>query len=407
MSRARTRASAAGSRAVKPSPESAPLEKDRKAKGKHGHGTTTQLPSGRVRWQVLVTLPNGEKERRGGTVDSEKEARQSIARALVQAEEGDLPPSHKLTLSRWLEHWQKVHAPSIAPRTRELYAHYVRKHILPSLGELKLTAVSEVKVRAFYADLYETAKLANSTRRHIHNVLHMALKQAKQDRLVRTNVTDEVKPTYEREEKRSRKLKAFTPEEAALFYPLARADRSGLVLAFMLCTGLRRGEALGLQWERVNLETGRCDIEEGLSILDNKPQAGTLKTERSRRVITVAGDALGILRERKGEEAIEEVALRGYTPSGYVFTSLVGTPLNPQNVGRIMARLCKAAGIPDLNPHGLRHTYTSLLAAQGIAPEVLSKQLGHARASFTMDFYRTVFDSERNSMTLEFTPKVP
>ena len=60
----------------------------------------------------------------------------------------------------------------------------------------------------------------------------------------------------------------------------------------------------------------------------------------------------------------------------------------------------------DLNPHGLRHTYTSLLAAQGIAPEVLSKQLGHARASFTMDFYRTVFDSERNSMTLEFTPKV-
>ena len=82
-----------------------------------------------------------------------------------------------------------------------------------------------------------------------------------------------------------------------------------------------------------------------------------------------------------------------------MFTTRAGTPYRPDNLRRTMRRLCEVAGVPQLPPHSLRHTYVSSLAAAGVPVEVLSAQVGHARASITRDIYRTVFEDERAGLT--------
>lgn len=103
----------------------------------------------------------------------------------------------------------------------------------------------------------------------------------------------------------------------------------------------------------------------------------------------------------------ENAAWHPYQGSGvkYAFTTRAGTAGRPDNLRRPMNRLCAAAGVPVLTPHKLRHSWTSLLAAQGITVEVLSVQLGHANASITRDIYRHVFQAERVGLTYDPTPE--
>ena len=79
----------------------------------------------------------------------------------------------------------------------------------------------------------------------------------------------------------------------------------------------------------------------------------------------------------------------------------------PDNLRRLMRRLCLAAVVPLLTPHNLRHTWTSVNAANGKSIEVLSKQLGHANASVTRDVYRHVFDEELDDLTYDPVTRLP
>jgi integrase len=83
-----------------------------------------------------------------------------------------------------------------------------------------------------------------------------------------------------------------------------------------------------------------------------------------------------------------------FKPSPYVFTGPLGGPLEPDNLGRYMNKLSSAAGIPRLSPHALRHTYASLALQAGIPVDVVSKQLGHASVTMTLNVYHTVYRSE-------------
>ena len=69
--------------------------------------------------------------------------------------------------------------------------------------------------------------------------------------------------------------------------------------------------------------------------------------------------------------------------------------------------LCEAAGVTQLSPHKLRHSYASLMGARGVPVEVLSAQLGHSNASVTRDVYRHVYDVEREGLTFDPVPPAP
>ncbi len=128
------------------------------------------------------------------------------------------------------------------------------------------------------------------------------------------------------------------------------------------------------------------------------------KTARSRRSVRVGGDALAILKEQPQKAALDLEAQSGrYVPSDAVFTNSIGGPVLPDTVYGFMRRLCEVADVPYKGTHVfLRHSFISIQGQHGQPVEVISAHVGHARASFTQDRYRTVFDKEREALTLDF-----
>ncbi|PYE48380.1 tyrosine-type recombinase/integrase [Deinococcus yavapaiensis] len=401
-----------------------------KQKRGHGEGTYKVLPDGRCRWQIGVTLPSGEFARKSGTAPSERLARAAVRKIVEAAEKGQAPTKTKLTVGEFVEAWIESRE-SLSGRTRDMYKDYLRLYIKPLIGSVKLAGVTPQRLRDFYREtqqrrtLDETdakgkpkqlAGLGASARVHVHNILHGALAQAYSDGLISANPAAAPNVRPKAATVKERELKSFTPDEAQKFYEAARADRGGVLLAFMLATGVRRGEAIAIKWNVVNLEAGlledgtpygTVDIRLTRSQSGSRVYEGPPKTPTARRQITVTGEALELLKFVKARTEKERAArLEHYEVTPYVFTTLRGTPYRPDNIGRMMNDVCRKAGVRTLNPHALRHTFVSVSGMNGASLEAISAHVGHA-SSFMTHQYRHSFPEERRRLTLSFSSSKP
>ena len=133
------------------------------------------------------------------------------------------------------------------------------------------------------------------------------------------------------------------------------------------------------------------------------------KTHKGFRTVASSPDVLEVLLlYRQRQEAERVAAGETWTHPELVFTSEVGTPLNPDNLKQVRDYLMKEADVPKVRLHDLRHLHASLAIRGGMDAKVLADRLGHARASFTLDRYTHLFDSQRAQSAvslLDFLPK--
>lgn len=388
------------------------------AKKGNGRGSVRQLPSGK--WQARVTLTDqrGEEARHTlGTYQTKTEADAAISAALTDAARGQFAVTDKTTLGEYLQAWHEVRKQGQAATYARSHESMMNAHILPALGKRRLSSITPRDLEAFYAGLtYQDDRrgeglkgvkpLGDSMKRLIHNMLHQMFAEAVRHGDLLRNPADVARPKYTREAAQDSTPKAWTEEEAAQFYRVARQDSRGVVFCFMLSTGLRIGEALGLRWPNVELgeDKARVHIVESLVSVNGKATRTTPKTARSRRTVAVAGDALAILKEQPAKVALDrEAQPTRFKPSDAVFTNSIGGPILPDTIYTHMHRLCAAAGVPYKGTHVLRHSFISIQGQHGQQLEVISAHVGHAKASFTRDRYRTVFEKEREALTLDFS----
>lgn len=379
-----------------------------------GEGWFKVLPSGRVQWRVMVTSKAGERRHVSGTARNLTEARKAVREIREAAERDSLPPREKMTIEALVSEYITHRAPALKQHTLDDYHGLLRRYIAPSIGTLKAQGVSAERLRLYFTELSEPKQgqrgKGQRTIEQVHGLLRAAYKHGVNEGLVTVNPTLRAKPVKKRSSGPD-KLKAFTPEQAAAFYRTARPDRWGWPLVFMLATGLRLGEVLGLMWQDVERHPDgsvTISIERTRSVSAGKVYENTPKTQRGRRKVKVQGDAatmLGEVKARTDKEAGARLTHNGhaYQGSNYVFVTRAGTGYRPDNLRRPFRRLCELAGVPVLNPYALRHTYTSVLAAAGVSLEVLSAQLGHENSATTGKFYRTVFAEEREGLTYDPT----
>ena len=159
----------------------------------------------------------------------------------------------------------------------------------------------------------------------------------------------------------------------------------------MLVTGLRRGEAIGLRWEDVDLD-GRClFIVQQITEVRGKSLVGTPKTKRGARLVPIDDDTVAMLRRHREGQEIERVAWGpAWNDAQLVFTRENGLPLRPEYATRHFQALAGAAGLPPIRLHDLRHTNASLALAAGVEMKVVSERLGHSQISVTADLYTHV-----------------
>jgi integrase len=284
-------------------------------------------------------------------------------------------------LERWLEQQQRT---GKAPNTLAQYEWSVRVHLVPTLGRKRLAQLSADDVDRLLADRAAVGAARNTLVR-LRAVLGMALDHAMRRDLVSRNVA-KLTDTPAGPAKPGRSL---TVEQARAFLESTEGDRLHAAYLVMLLLGLRPGETLGLPWDAVDLEAGTVRIHQALKV-DRGTQlvVGALKTKGSRRTLALPTPLLEALRAHRRRQTEERLASPVWHDSGLVFTTTIGTAIDPRNFRRIFGRATGRAGLGRWHPHEMRHSTVSLLSAAGVRLEDVADVVGHATTRMTHEVDR-------------------
>jgi integrase len=277
-------------------------------------------------------------------------------------------------------------------------------HLGPGLGRKRLTKLTVSDCDLLWKAKREAGYSANSVR-IMRTVLRKALGQAEREGLIARNVAAlSGAPRVVAKEGRT-----LTPEQARTLLAAVRGERkeAQALVTIMLAYGLRRGEALGLRWDRLDWAAGTLLVSHSVKrIKERDPVAGRrtclvvseLKNRRSRRTLYLTPQLVELLRRHRARRAEERLAAgEAWQDHGLVFPSEVGTPLDPDNFSHRLSALCKRAGLGHWHPHELRHSWASLMLAQGTPLHVVSEVLGHTSIAITKDVYGHLMEGDRRS----------
>ena len=195
----------------------------------------------------------------------------------------------------------------------------------------------------------------------------------------------------------------FQPEQvAAIRDALEREPMKWKTLVhLLLITGARRGEVLGLKWDKVDWEGNRIYIcNSVLYSPDIGIYESTPKTERSRRYITLPAETMQLLKRYRVWQSEERLRLGEYYQNqDFVFSQDNGKPMHPDSVTDYLKKFSQRHGLPHINAHAFRHTMASMLYFNGVDSVSISKRLGHAQVSTTANIYAHVMEEadQRNA----------
>jgi len=351
-----------------------------------GEGSLYQIKSGpsKGKWaaSVTVSLP-GEPQKRKTLIGKTREhARQRMKDAEFRGEfargtQGDGTVSD-LVRERLTERTDRIKA-----STLDLYRYIFSSKIDPYIGKRKAARMTADDIDLFFARLAEDGS-SQHIRRLVRAVLSGAYRWGMKRRKVATNPFDLVEP-QRIEKKRS---SVWNETQIAQFLSVARSSRLYPFFVVAISTGLRLGELIALSWEDVDLRRGSVSIQTTASEKGRGlARMGSAKTERSIRQVLLPSIALDAIRAQK-EASLASLALRR---SPYVFPGDEGGALHGRNVReRYFKPLSKAAKLPKIRFHDLRHSYASLALAAGTPLKVVSETLGHATPEFTARVYQHV-----------------
>ena len=161
-------------------------------------------------------------------------------------------------------------------------------------------------------------------------------------------------------------------------------------ITFDLLSGLRRAELLGLRWQDVDLDGHTITIRQTSNYLPGKGvYVGTPKTTTSARPLPISTAAIMLLLEYRAwqDTRREQLGDAWEDQDGRVFTTDTGAPMFPDSLTQWFSDFITRSGMSKVTVHSLRHTYASLMIADGVPLVVVSRQLGHAQASTTANIY--------------------
>jgi integrase len=295
------------------------------------------------------------------------------------------------TVGDWLKHWREttLAASDRKASTRQLYSDLSRKHLEPEpFGTITLDRLRPSDIEALVLTLRERG-LADSSVRSIYTVARAALDGAVRDGLLARNPAAAVnRPGIQRKE-----AKHLEPAEVARLLAALDGHRYLPAVTLIAYCGLRKGECLALRWADVDLDAGTLKVSATLNRVNGSLVISEPKTARSRRVVPLSADLVARLtRHRTAQKREKLAAANQWTDSGLVFTTELGTPVEPRNFLRVVQSAAAQAGLEGVDVHTLRHSTATAWMAAGVPIRVVADLLGHSSISVTGDLYQHVCD---------------
>ena len=244
---------------------------------------------------------------------------------------------------------------------------------------MKLQKLRPEHIEQWHAALLATG-LSARTVGHAHRVLSAALKRAVENGTLARNVCAIRRPPAVE----AQEVAILTPAEVSAVTDSLRGHALHPIVSLALASGLRRGELLALQWSDIDLDRGVLRVERSVEETKAGLRIKSPKTKRSRRNVTLAPDAVAMLRAHRKQQLELRLALgQGGQPT-LVFTTIEGGSLH---LSRDWRRVCRQRKLPLVSFHALRHTHVSLLIHAKVDILMISRRLGHERTSTTLDTY--------------------
>ena len=320
--------------------------------------------------------------------------------------------NHGNTVGSWMDQWLETYArPTVKLSTYCSYEMMTRVHIKPSLGDILLVKLDPVTLQEFFNQKYSNGKttgeggLSAKTLRNLRNLFHLALEQARKNGLIQTNLVEGVR--LPKEQKREMRVLSREEQRRLMLACRAMPEPASFGVIFTLFTGLRMGEVCGLRWDNVDMERRQflvCETRNRLPNHDDSIEASTsvctvstTKTDHSRRIVYLCDELYQELSRYQEIQFSIMGQYPGYNAGRYVFCQENGEPYEPRTYQDLFKRCVSRAGIPGANFHSLRHTFATRALEQGMDPVTLSKLLGHANASITLDKYGHSFESQKRA----------
>jgi integrase len=325
---------------------------------------------------------------------TERKALSAMREKLGQVETGTLVAGEVPTLRRFvLDEWLPGRKAAVRPSTWASYRDALEGRVLPRIGALRLDRVTPKHVGDLYAELLTAGgrderrgpALSARTVRYTGAILNRVFGDAVKRGLIIRNPAEHV----ERPTAREVEMAWWSVADVRRFLACVEGQRFEALWVLYLTTGMRRGEALGLRWGDVDLDAGRLAIRRALITVGYAVEWSEPKTDASGRVVALDPDTVRVLRAHRAEQLEERLALGvGYRDGDLVFAKVTGEPLHPSYVSRTFDRRVKAAGVPRIRLHDLRHTAATTMLEEGVPLKVVAERLGHSSTRITADLYQ-------------------
>jgi integrase len=315
----------------------------------------------------------------------------------MTASEGGRHVRHSTrTVSEFLDEWIAVMDGNIRPSTWASYRDYRDSYVTPVIGSTALRDLTPVRINLLYSHLLKegrvrkfqgiTRGLAPKTVRNVHVMLRRALRDAVRWDYIPHNPAENAQPPAIS----GRKRKVWTSEQLRIFVEHVKGDRFFALWLLVATTGLRRGELAGLREEDIDLKAATVTPVAPRVVVDGHAQTSEPKTQRGYRTfaldpMTTAALAVHIKRWRKEQRMV------GYA-SRLLFCWPDGTPVHPQTITDRFFGLSRAAKLPVIRLHDVRHSYATAALRAGVHPKIVSERLGHASVAFTLQTYSHVIE---------------
>lgn len=361
-------------------------------KNRNGMGSVRLRPDGR--YEARFTGADGRQHSLFARTATEASRRLREATASVDA--GDWFQPNRITVSEWLNVWLRDYCAHVRPGTLRAYETRVA-HVCKSIGSVKLQAINPAHVRRVLADA-KRAGLAASTISGIRTVVETSMGRAVEAHLIRENPATFVKPP---KLIRVREMHIIDRPQIPAFLAAAKATPYGNALIFMLLTGLRIGELLGLSWANVDLDAAEITVSCQFVRRRGEYVIAPTKTGETRKLCLVP-EAVSVLRAQRARQAEQRIAAghqwrTGAPDDDLVFRMPTGRHIIFNTIAHYVKVVGSEIGIPGLHPHDLRHSYAVAALRAGVDVKTVQHNLGHAKAAMTLDVYAKYTEDAGNA----------
>ena len=350
----------------------------------------------------IVQQPNGtyfarfvDKFGKRRTKRSKKlqEVKQWLADATYIDQHSDLDQATDMLVDAWFDYWIGIKKQTVRPNTVRNYSERYERNIKGVIGNKLLTDVKPIHCQKIFSDMadegYKTTTIYQ-TRIALYNMFEFAREN---DVLIanpckKSLKSDMGKPSDKKEALTIDVQKKFL--EAVVGYSYENQYR------FVLQTGLRTGELIGLKWSDIDFENRTMKIERTMEYRYKVGEwrVGPSKSKSGYRTIPLTDEAIRILENQRSKN--KSLKLVPMEWKDIVFLRRKGTPVKNSTYDTGLFKYCDRVGIPRFSMHVLRHTFATRCIEGGMKPKTLQKILGHSNIGITMNLYVHITEDEKH-----------